>query len=467
MQRRQFFQRALAAGAFTAAASASVSRAAQVSLPEPVMASGPKTAPPWTPPGVTGAGHPYRPVVTLNGWTLPFRMHNGVKEFHLVAEPVVREVAPGFDVNMWGYNGQSPGPTIEVVEGDRVRLFVTNRLPEPTTIHWHGQRLPNGMDGVGGVNQPAIPVGKTYVYEFQAQRAGTFMYHPHADEMVQKAMGMMGFWVTHPKGRHPLINEVDRDYCFLLNAFDVEPGARTPNINTMLDFNIWAWNSRVFPGLDPLVARLHDRVRVRVGNLTMTNHPIHVHGIEFEVTGTDGGPVPKSARWPEVTTDIAVGQMRQFEFVADEPGDWAMHCHKSHHVMGAMGHDVPTMIGVDHRGLVGKIQQLVPDFMVMGERGMYDMKQMEMELPPNTAPMMAGQGQFGPIGMGGMFTLLKVRADQAPDDYADPGDYQHPPGSVAFEFQGAPPDAVRPSANTPPAPSGLPSVRKPAGHHHH
>lgn len=90
-------------------------------------------------------------MVTLNGWTAPWRMNAGVKEFHLVAEPVVREVAPGFLVNMWGYNGQSPGPTIEVVEGDRVRIFVTNRLPEHTTIHWHGQRLPNGMDGVGGL----------------------------------------------------------------------------------------------------------------------------------------------------------------------------------------------------------------------------------------------------------------------------------------------------------------------------
>jgi FtsP/CotA-like multicopper oxidase with cupredoxin domain len=156
-------------------------------------------------------------------------MNNGVKEFHLVAEPVVREMAPGFKVNMWGYNGQSPGPTIEVVEGDRVRIFVTNKLPEHTTIHWHGQRLPNGMDGVGGMNQKQIPVGKTFVYEFVARRPGTFMYHPHADEMTQMAMGMMGFWVTHPKAKHPLIDEVQRDFCFLLNAFDVNPGSMTPH----------------------------------------------------------------------------------------------------------------------------------------------------------------------------------------------------------------------------------------------
>ena len=454
------------AGATGALTTASVSRAALVGLPEEISRASGETAPPWQPPGVTGAGRPYKPVVTLNGWTLPWRMNQGVKEFHLVAEPVVREVAPGFNVNMWGYNGQSPGPTIEVVEGDKVRIFVTNRLPEHTTIHWHGQRLPNGMDGVGGLNQPQIPAGKTFVYEFVARRPGTFMYHPHADEMTQMAMGMMGLWITHPRGRHPHIAEVDRDYCWLLNAFDVEPGARTPRVNTMLDFNIWCFNSRVYPAIEMPVARLGERVRMRVGNLTMTNHPVHIHGIEFEVTGTDGGPVPPTARWPEVTTDIAVGQMRQIEFIADEPGDWAMHCHKSHHTMGAMGHDVPTMIGVDHRGLVGKLQSVMPDYMVMGERGMADMGEMEMALPDNTFPMMTGTGPYGPVEMGGMFTVLKVRRDQKPGDYSQPGWYRQPEGTRAFEYQGALAEPTR--AVSPSAPANA-NARKPAatpGHDH-
>jgi FtsP/CotA-like multicopper oxidase with cupredoxin domain len=461
MERRDFFFKAVAGAS---AAAAVVSRPALAGLPEPVMRSNADTAAPWVPPGVTGAGRPYRPVVTLNGWSLPFRMKEGVKEFHLVAEPVVREMAPGFHVNMWGYNGQSPGPTIEVVEGDRVRIYVTNRLPEHTTIHWHGQRLPNGMDGVGGLNQKQIPAGKTYVYEFTARRPGTFMYHPHADEMTQMAMGMMGLWITHPRQAHPEIAEVDRDYAFLINAFDIDPGSYTPKVNTMLDFNIWSWNSRVFPGISPLVARLGDRVRVRFGNLTMTNHPIHIHGIEFEVTGTDGGPVPKTARWPEVTTDVAVGQMRQIEFIADEPGDWAMHCHKSHHTMGAMGHDVPTLIGVDHRGLVQRIQKLIPDYMLMGERGMADMGEMEMELPENTAPMMTGTGPYGAIEMGGMFTTLKVRADLKPDDYRDPPWYTQPPGTQSFEYAGPAPAPARASA---PAAEPAASVRKPTGHGAH
>jgi FtsP/CotA-like multicopper oxidase with cupredoxin domain len=444
MDRRSFF----GGTALAMTAGLAVARSALAGLPEPHRQSGAATAAPWLPPDVAPDRAPYEPVVTLNGWTLPWRLKDGVKEFHLVAEPVEREMAPGFVVSMWGYNGQSPGPTIEVVEGDRVRLFVTNRLPEHTTVHWHGQRLPNGMDGVGGLTQPQIPVGKTFVYEFVARRPGTFMYHPHADEMVQMAMGLMGLWVTHPRGRHPHIARVQRDYAFLLAAFDVEPGSRVPRVNTMLDHNLWSWNSRVFPGIDALPARLGDRVRIRVGNLTMTNHPIHLHGHEFEVTGTDGGPVPPSARWPEVTTDVAVGQMRQIEFIADEEGDWALHCHKSHHTMGAMGHGVPTMIGVSQDDLARRIQKLIPDYMAMGERGMAEMGDMAMPLPDNTHPMMTGRGPHGPLEMGGMFSVLKVRRDQKPRDITDPGWYAQPPGTQAREWTGELPPAHRTSHQT-------------------
>jgi manganese oxidase len=463
------------AGAITGAVTAAaVSKVAMAALPEAVTQARPDTMPPLVP----TSGRAYNPVVTLNGWTLPWRMNNGVKEFHLVAEPVVRELTPGVKAHLWGYNGQSPGPTIEVVEGDRVRMFVTNRLPEHTSIHWHGQRLPNGMDGVGGLTQKHIPAGKTFVYEFTARRPGTFMYHPHGDEMVQMAMGMMGFWVTHPRGAHPLIDRVDRDFVFLLNAYDIEPGAYTPKVSTMLDFNLFTFNSRIFPGIASMNVRKNDKVRIRIGNLSMTNHPMHLHGHEFVITGTDGGPTPKSTRWPEVTTDIGVGQMRQIEFVADEEGDWAFHCHKSHHTMNAMGHDVPTMIGVDHRGVARKITSLIPDYMVMGERGMADMGEMEMPLPDNTARMMSGEGPFGNMEMGGMFTTVKVRRDQKPGDYSDPGSYQHPAGTIAHEFTGAlpqPPRADAPASGQAPA-SPAPGtkdvevqIRKPSGGHsgHH
>jgi len=445
-----------------------VSRAGAATLPEAPLMGNAATQPPLVP----KTGRPYNPVVTLNGWSLPWRMNNGVKEFHLVAEPIVRELAPGMKANLWGYNGQSPGPTIEVVEGDRVRIFVTNKLPEHTSVHWHGQRLPNGMDGVTGLTQPGIPPGKTFVYEFVARRPGTFMYHPHADEMTQMAMGMMGFWVTHPKD--PDFMRVDRDFVFLLGAYDIDPGSFTPRVNTMLDFNLFTFNSRVFPGIDPMVVRQNDRVRIRVGNLTMTNHPIHLHGHEFVVAGTDGGWTRPESRWPEVTTDIGVGQMRAIDFDATEPGDWAFHCHKSHHTMNAMGHNVPTMIGVDHRGVAEKITKLIPDYMVMGERGMADMGAMEMPLPDNTLPMMGGQGPFGGVEMGGMFTVLKVRKDQKPGDYKDPGWYKHPAGTVAYEWTGAVPAPARSGSvggqSMPAAtkPSNIEmTVRKPSGHTGH
>jgi FtsP/CotA-like multicopper oxidase with cupredoxin domain len=446
-------------GAAALVGAGAVSRVAAASLPELVTMDGAATQSPLLP----SNGRPYNPVVTLNGWSLPWRTNNGVKEFHLVAEPVVRELAPGMKANLWGYNGQSPGPTIEVVEGDRVRIFVTNRLPEETSIHWHGQRLPNGMDGVAGLTQPGIPPGKTFVYEFQAKRPGTFMYHPHADEMVQMAMGMMGFWVTHPK--HIDFMKVDRDFVFLLGNYDIEPGSYTPKTSTMLDFNLWTINTRVFPGVDSMNVRQGDRVRIRMGNLTMTNHPFHLHGHEFVTTGTDGGWIRPELRWPEVTMDFGVGQMRAIEFDATEPGDWPFHCHKSHHTMNAMGHSVPTMIGVDQKEAARKINNLVPDYMAMGERG-GSMGSMEMPLPENTLPMMTGDGPFGNIEMGGMFTTVKVRRDQKRGDYSDPGWYKHPAGTVAYEWTGdVPPAPKAPAANSA-APAVELNVRKPQSHNH-
>ena len=454
----------LGAGGLVVAAAGLVSgRAAHAALPEAPVMKEANTQDPVFP----KSGPDYQPVVTVNGWTLPFRMNGDWKEFHLVAEPVTREIAPGMTANLWGYNGQSPGPTIEAVEGDKVRIFVTNRLPENTAVHWHGQRLPNGMDGVGGLTQPHIPPGKTFVYEFQLRRSGTFMYHPHSDEMVQMAMGMMGLFIVHPKD--PAFRRVDRDFAFLLNAFDIEAGSRVPKVNTMLEFNLWCWNSRAFPGIDPFVVGKNDKVRIRFGNLTMTNHPIHLHGYEFKVSGTDGGWVPENSAWPEVSIDCAVGQMRSFDFVADEVGDWAIHCHKSHHTMNAMGHAVKTYIGVDKKEIAEKLRKFVPDYMPMGSTGMGEMGTMEMPIPDNTLPMMTGFAQFGPVEMGGMFSVVKVREGLSKTDYKDPGWFKHPAGTVAYEYKGAPPEAATrndPNAKDPQFNVSDPR-KKPAGHDHH
>jgi hypothetical protein len=326
------------------------------------------------------------------------------------------------------------------------------------------------MDGVGGLTQPHIPPGKTFVYEFQLRRSGTFMYHPHSDEMVQMAMGMMGLFIVHP--RDPAFRRVDRDFAFLLNAFDIKAGARVPNVNTMLDFNLWCWNSRAFPGIDPFVVGKNDKVRIRFGNLTMTNHPVHMHGYEFKVSGTDGGWVPEEAAWPEVSIDVAVGQMRSFDFVADELGDWAIHCHKSHHTMNPMGHAVKTYIGVSKKDMAKRLEKLVPGYMPMGSNGMGEMGSMEMPLPDNTLPMMTGFAQFGPVEMGGMFSVVKVREGLSRTDYSDPGWFKHPEGTVAYEYKGAPLQTPPRAENAKGKPASFSAVdprTKPAsgGHNHH
>jgi FtsP/CotA-like multicopper oxidase with cupredoxin domain len=365
------------------------------------------------------------PVVTPNGSTLPWRWEDGCKTFHLIAEPVVREFAPGFRVNCWGYNGQTPGPTIEAVEGERVRIYVENRLPEPTSVHWHGVILPNGMDGVAGLNQRRIEPGETFKYEFVVRQHGTHMYHPHFDEMVQQSMGLMGFLILHP--RQPP-RRVDRDFAIFLNEWFVKPGTSTPDPTMMLDFNVFTFNGRVFPGTEPLLARLGDRVRVRFANISMDSHPIHIHGHTFRWTATDGGPLPETAWIPETSINVPPGTTRDIELVADNPGDWAMHCHKVHHTMNQMGHNLPIMTGVDQSGVAEKLGELVPGYMAMGNSGMGDMT--DMGKPRNTLMMGAGEGPFGSIFMGGMFSILKIREGLRSYE-EDPGWYQYPAGTVA------------------------------------
>ncbi|MFI5348787.1 MAG: multicopper oxidase family protein [Elusimicrobiota bacterium] len=371
------------------------------------------------------------PVVTPNGATLPWTMDKGVKVFKLTVEPCEHEISPGMTINAWCYNGRTPGPTIEAVEGDRVRFLVTNKLPEATAVHWHSIFLPNGMDGISGLTQPGIPSGKTFVYEFTLRQHGTFMYHSHGDEMVQIALGTMGFFIIHPKEPEP----VDRDFAIMLNEWYVPPGAKTPDPSVMSDFNLFTFNSRAYPGTAPLLVKKGDRVRIRFGNVGQDSHPIHLHGHRFWITGIDGGDVPKSARWSATTVDVSPGETRDVEFVADADGDWPLHCHRRHHPMNPMGHGVPNMIGVDQSSVEAHVHAQLPEFMAMGKTGMGEMEGMAMKMPENTLPMMGGEGQYGPIGMGGMFTLLKVR-DRLPADGSDPGWYQAPKGTVAHDVEG-------------------------------
>lgn len=387
------------------------------------------TPEPTTPLPPGEPGRDYRPVVVPGGATLPFKVVDGVKVFHLVAEEVDHEFAPGLRAKCWGYNGRVHGPTIEAVEGDRIRVYVTNRLVAATTIHMHGIFLPCGMDGVGGLTQKVIRPGETFRYELTLRQHGTFMYHSHHDEMTQMAMGLMGMIVVHP--RKPSADyRVDRDFVLMLSEWSIRPGAARPDPNAMADFNVLTMNAKAYPGTPPLVVKKGDRVRIRFGNLSaMDHHPIHLHGHYFKVVATDGGPIPLSAQWPETTVLVPTGSTRDIELVADAPGDWAMHCHMTHHVMNQMGHGIPVMIGMKPGEADQRVRKLLPDYMTMGHEGM-DMTEMQMKMPDNSIPMVGGVGPFGGITMGGMFTILKVREQLASYD-VDPGHYVPPPGTLA------------------------------------
>ncbi|MGB1111159.1 MAG: multicopper oxidase family protein, partial [Gammaproteobacteria bacterium] len=380
------------------------------------------------PPVLPGKG--YRPVVVPNGESIPFRIVDGVKVFHLIAEPVAHEFTPGLEADMWGYNGRICGSVIEAVEGERIRIYVTNRLNVPTTVHWHGLFLPNGMDGVAGVTQPVIKPGETFKYEWTLRQFGTFMYHAHYDTMTQEGMGLTGMFIVHPRNPKPE-DLVDRDFVLLMTEYKVEPGTRKVDPNEMTDFNVLTLNGRAFPGTDPLVIRQNQRVRVRIGNLSaMDHHPFHIHGYRFKVTATDGERIPASAQWPETSVLVAVGQTREIEFIADAPGDWIAHCHMTHHTMTQMGHGLTNMIGADIDGLMPKVNSVIGGgYMPMGESGMFDMAFMQMDMPENSRPMAGVPLQYGRGTMGGLFTIFKVR--ERLNGYDDPGWYQHPKGTVA------------------------------------
>ncbi len=200
----------------------------------------------------------------------------------------------------------------------------------------------------------------------------------------------------------------------------------------MIEFNILTMNSKVYPATQPIVAKLGERVRIRFGNLgAMDHHPIHLHGFQTFLVETDGGSIPENLRYSANTVLVPVGSTRAIEFIADNPGDWPMHCHMTHHTMNQMGHNVPNMIGVDAVAIDRVVQPVLSNYMTMGTNGMEEMAEMSMAAPKNSIPMLGGKGQFGTIDMGGMFTIVKVREQLT--GYDDPGDYQFPPGTVAAE----------------------------------
>ncbi|MCU1259587.1 MAG: putative multicopper oxidase [Bryobacterales bacterium] len=278
------------------------------------------------------------PVLTPDIADLPFEMDNGVKVFHLAAEPVKQLIIPGRTFDLWGFNGSAPGPTIQANEGDRIRIVFDNHLPEPTGIHWHGLELPIEMDGVPGIGQKPIMPGERFVYEFPLNQNGTFFYHSHM--AMQEMVGMLGGFIIHPKTCYA--PHVDKDYLIALQEYAVLPNSTIPNSMNM-EFNWLTFNGKAGPASTPLIIRQGERVRIRLINLGMDHHPIHLHGFTFWETGREGARQPE-ALWPRGNTVlVGVAQARDIEFNAERTGDWMLHCHLPHHMMNQMSSNVGPM----------------------------------------------------------------------------------------------------------------------------
>jgi FtsP/CotA-like multicopper oxidase with cupredoxin domain len=334
--------------------------------------------------------------------TLRWKRVKGAKEFHLDSQPVKRELLPGAVMNHWGYNGTMPGPTIQVSEGDRVRIVLHNHLPEPTSLHLHGLELPNVMDGVPFVVQDPIMPGKTGVYELTVHQTGTFFYHAH--EAMQEAIGMVGLFIIHPKVAYT--PAVDQDFALITQEFRILPASDTP-ATTLMDFNWFTFNGRSGPFVTPLVVRLGHRVRIRILNFsTDDHHPIHLHGHTFWVTGTEGGRIPESAWIPGNNVQVGVAQVREFEFIANNPGDWVMHCHMFHHMMNHM----VSGVGPGSRGQARPAKE-DPRYKVPGfpqETGMMAMMSRAEMARIKKNPLTRGMREHWPMGVMGLMTVVRV-----------------------------------------------------------
>lgn len=278
------------------------------------------------------------PVITPDVGDLPYTMDGGVKVFRLMAQVVKQRIAPGKVIDVWGFNGSAPGPTIQVTEGDRVRVVFRNELPEPSSIHWHGFEDRIGYDGQPGISQEPVKPGEEFAYEFEIHQEGTYFYHSHM--AMQEMAGMLGAFIMHPReGYRP---HCDKDFAISLQEYAVLPSNTTPNTMAM-EYNWLLLNGKASPATTPLIVRQGDRVRIRFVNLGMDHHPMHLHGHTFQVTGTEGGRIPETAWWPGNTVLVGVAQTRTIEFVANNPGDWMVHCHLPHHMMNQMASQTGRM----------------------------------------------------------------------------------------------------------------------------
>jgi FtsP/CotA-like multicopper oxidase with cupredoxin domain len=361
--RRTFLGRAFAAGAalFAARGLSGQNTQMPMQMPMPPAAATPPPPPQNPPlkpkPGLNGEPS-YLPVVTTDVGDLDYTMDGSTKVFNLVAEVLRQKIHPGKTIDLWGFNGSAPGPTIQVHQGDHVRVIFDNHLPEPCSLHWHGFEDMIGNDGMPGISQEPVKPDGRFVYEFDIHQAGTYFYHSHM--AMQEMAGMLGGFIMHP--RTPDHPHCDKDFLLHLQEYAVLPSNTVPNTMNM-EYNWLLLNGKAGPASTPLIVRQGDRVRIRFVNLGMDHHPMHIHGYTFQVTGTEGGRIPQTAWWPGTTVLVGVAQARDIEITADRVGDWMLHCHLPHHMMNQMSSNVGSMTrrpgqpaGVDMNTGMGMLQ---------------------------------------------------------------------------------------------------------------
>jgi len=261
----------------------------------------------------------------------------------LTASPVNWEIASGTTVSAYAYNGTIPGPALRYKTGDRVRVMLVNNLPEPTTIHWHGVPVPNGMDGVPGISAPVVQPGSSFVYEFTAPGPGTYWYHPHANSAEQIARGLYGLLIVDPPAGAPAAwdREVPLVIGELWNGMSpLQTGGMGSGMSGMggsgsgmaggMMRGALLINGKTAPAIPDVVVNRGERVLFRMVNTGTMVHPMHVHGMHWNVIATDGYDVPAAYR--KDTLPVNAGERYDALLDADNPGTWMIHCHNLTHV---------------------------------------------------------------------------------------------------------------------------------------
>jgi len=258
-------------------------------------------------------------------------MRDGVKEFELTTGIVRWKILPDVEVGAYAYNGQVPGPMIRMEPNDRVRMRVRNELPEATTVHWHGFILPIEQDGVPEISQPPIPPGGEHVYEFDVpDTPGTYFYHTHFSADRQQPLGLYGALIIDEPEQPP---DVASEHIIALGEWTVVAGETYPamQLADMLP-NYFTFNGKSYPATETLNVKVGGRILVRLIGSGQFIHPIHIHGGPFEITATDGNPVPVAARLTKDTVLVGPGERYDVVWTARSPGKWLLHCHINHHV---------------------------------------------------------------------------------------------------------------------------------------